>query len=330
MGSAREEMSLNIENKESVATPEQAPTVVPLSENAHAFFKFDKRLVKPTVIESTVALTSAFITTPFIEEDISWYTHPLSLTSAMIIFNFICRAYQFDSNEANCEALKKLKSILLSLTFAGVDNFIRTQLVHESGHLIAYLCFYENVKLKLRMGTLKGSGTLHDFYGENHTAVFNTLGAMLGENKTTAVISAAGPATELFFDYMMFIAAETISDNYPQLKWNLRLTALYSVLSTIVYVSLGISSSCSEPNDFCSLNEHANISLNESMGFIIGCTVLLQALLQLCLYCCNRIRRQAPIPSSHLFSPAPEIAPAIEMKEVAEDKIQLLMKSPMA
>jgi len=309
MSLPREEVSLTTENQELKS--DIPPSLV---NTNHSFFKFDKTLVKPTVIESVVALTSACIATPFTSKDTSWYAQPFSMTCAMLIFNFFCRAYQIDSSESNDQTLQKLIMILCSMTFAGVDDFVRTTLVHESGHMIAYLCLYQNVRLNLRLDPPLGAATLHEFYGVNNTGILSEYGAMLGEDKTTAVISAAGPAVELFFDYIMFITAEAISNNYPQLKWHLRLVALYSVLSTTVYVALGILSSCSEPNDFCSIDKYANIPLNDDIGFIVGSALLLQ----LCLYCCKKLNKHCQARSARLFN-APEHSISIEMKEHHED-----------
>lgn len=269
-------MSLNSENEERK-----------IPNTHHKLLKYfsnhlikNKEIVVATSAESFFAYASAAISTPFLSENSSWYLHPFITSTVILTLNFFLRKHEVAIQDpVRVDHLNKSKRLLRSMLFSLIDNNNRVTIFHEAGHVLLAFMIFRDHEVSIKVTYPDGAKTTYLF--ENNNMTYTKWGTSLGEKSARALVAGGGPGIELLGVYLSILIAETMTAKYPEVKSHLRVMSLVTLLQLTCYA--GLSGSCEEGNDFCTIDKNVNISPTLAIIFMLGSAFLLQAILLLCL-----------------------------------------------
>jgi hypothetical protein len=265
-----------------------------ISKNFKNPLKHPQEVLLPSFIEGAIGFAFATADTPFLAENTPWYYHPYTISSGMVFLNFLSRSIKQDENKTNHFDFRKNIRFLL---FGIMDLINRSVLTHEAGHVIGASMVYQNPSPKITLFPPLDGSTTYNQIGPTG------LGKALGVDGSHALISAAGPGTEILYNVLGLTAAQVVPDDYPEIKSCLRFAMILSILRSAFYALSGEWDCEKMGQDFCYLKNESIISPIAAAFCIVGSI----ALFQLCLSCtslyCQRVKAEGCHPERSEGSP---------------------------
>lgn len=188
-----------------------------------------EKILIPSAIEAIATYSPAAVVSPFISKNTSWYWHPFAMSSFVLACNLLSRIMGRSKRFREDEWLLWSNLGVRSNLYGFFNSIFAGTLLHEFGHAIAFLILYNNTHPFINITLPSGA------YTQNINGTPNEWALMLGENKTYAIVSASGAGHEMLWAYGGLLAAQLISDDYPEIKMHIRLSVLYFVLSSATY-----------------------------------------------------------------------------------------------
>lgn len=245
-----------------------------ITANSNSSSKLHNILL-PSFIETSVAMSYSAVAYHFLTSKVAWYLNPFVTSSTLMGFNLFQRLLSTSLSDDNKvdKAGKKMLRVSRGLVYSLMDTGTRSIVVHESGHALAALSFFQNANPRIHITPGKGGFTSY------HLDALTELGKKIGKTHSRTVITAAGTGVATLWDCMSLIAAQTISDEYPEIKSHLRLAVLVNVLNELAYVFSVYYSGCDNiGHDFCKLDQ-AGFSPSEAAAAILVPLIVLQGIL---------------------------------------------------
>lgn len=235
-----------------------------------------KRVVLPTVIESSWTLSSAGASFYFTKPDISstaWLKTPFSPAIVTIVLGALFRAFNFDSNFMRF-MLSRTPRCAMTLIAGYTTRYV---LFHEGGHALSALALFINSRPEISiepgyLGAITGST-------KYYTTELTDLGQKIGFDASKSIIRAAGMGTNMLEAVLFLILSGCIPDQWLETKDFLRVNAYMNIFGTMTYFLTSYFSTCEAENDACSLNQDG---FPPYAGLLL--VLLSTALLELALY----------------------------------------------
>lgn len=245
-----------------------------------------EKVLIPSAIESVVTYTSAAVVTPFISQNASWYWHPFAASSFVLSSNLLNRMMARSKLVSENERLLWMNLMFRSYLYANFNMIFTGTLIHEFGHVIAFLVLYNNTHPFINITLPDGA------YAQNINGTINELGLMLGENKTSTIVSASGAGHVMLWAYGGMLATQFIPDDYPELKMHIRLSAIFFVLKSALYALSALWSCEPRGHDFCNMEEKGGIHPLAAVGFIVGSALMVQLFLSCTTAYCAKNKKE--------------------------------------
>jgi hypothetical protein len=247
---------------------------------ASSDFKHEKKTwpLKPALLKTAIvggiAVSCSAIADQFSPRNTPWYNTYSAVSLLSTLGTFAAELFPTEFEFI-------LRHISAAQFAFGIDAQTRGTLLHEFGHYLSMRYLFENIYPKIYIAP--------PFSDENSyttTVVpvgyddLSDAGKNLGLTQSKAIISAAGTAISMLWNYATLITAQSLPNKYSQIKtylrWTVGIDVLYSVHNALAASN---SSNCTARDDFCALDQYGVISPTKAAAFIFGSVFLLQTLL---------------------------------------------------
>lgn len=238
-----------------------------------------RRAALSSLVEAMIAIGYSSTTTAFLASNTSWIRHPFVISTFFMLINFLLRI----PSSADEWTRKQLR-VIRGAIFALMDNRTRYIVLHEGGHALTALSLfqfkldYPYIEITPNYNMSSGARTVYN--SNTLSSLAKQLGLSLSSSKLA--VTAAGVGISTLWNGTSLIAAQSMSDEHPEIKSHLRMTALISIFSDLLY-ALSAYIKCDKGNDFCALKEN-----DISPLFIILFITTSMLALQLFLTCSTR------------------------------------------
>jgi len=235
-----------------------------------------RNMILPSAAEAFVSVAYASAVIPFMEANTKWWANPFTTAAIVVFLNTFSRLKKYDDKDKNARIMARH---IRGFFFGILDTFTRKVICHENGHVLFAVSLFKNQRPSFIVQQF-GSGRMY----WNGDFELTDAGAMLGFEKSYALVSAGGFVVDMLCNYIALIAAQLIADDDSEIKSHLRLMVIISLVHELYYAILG-AINCTPDNDFCALESANLIPAAALVSLMMTSSMLLQLFLSFSAKC---------------------------------------------